>query len=307
MASRIRSRVLGFDITKSYSCRPSAPTLLFPPFRGYNTRFPFPEYLVSCMKVLFIGDIVGRPGRQAVRKWAHVLREQHAADLVIANAENCAGGLGATPELLQELRNAGVDGFTMGNHTWRKKALIPALETMQDLVRPANYPSGVPGRGSMVLETSSGARLGIINMLGRVYMEPFACPFACADSELARLRDQTNVILLDMHAETTSEKIAMGWYLDGRCSAVLGTHTHVPTADAWIMPRGTAFICDVGMCGPYHSVIGTDIKNVLLKFRTGMPHPFEVANGPTIFCAAVLDLDDHTGKARSIEPVVIRD
>jgi metallophosphoesterase (TIGR00282 family) len=259
------------------------------------------------MKILFIGDIVGRPGRETVRKWAPVLRDRHGVDITVANAENCAGGLGATPELLQELKAAGVDAFTMGNHTWRKKALIPALETMPELIRPANYPMGVPGRGAMVVETATGARLGVLNLLGRVYMDPFGCPFASADVELSRLRDQTGVILVDMHAETTSEKIAMGWHLDGRCTAVVGTHTHVPTADAWVMPKGTAFICDVGMCGPYHSVIGTDVKNVLLKFRTGMPHPFEVANGPAMFCGVIIDADDNSGRARSIEQVVIRD
>ena len=259
------------------------------------------------MKILFIGDIVGRPGREAVRKWTPVLRERHGIDIVVANAENCAGGLGATPELLQELKAAGVDGFTMGNHTWRKKALISALENMPELIRPANYPAGVPGRGSMVLQTPNGVRLGVINLLGRVYMDAFGCPFACVDSELARLRDQAQVVLVDMHAETTSEKVAMGWHLDGRCAVMVGTHTHIPTADAWVMPKGTGFICDVGMCGPYHSVIGSDIKHVLLKFRTGMPHPFEVANGPAIFCAVVIDADERTGKARGLEQIVIRD
>lgn len=234
------------------------------------------------------------------------LRRSLDADVVVVNAENAAGGHGATPEVLTELTSAGADAFTMGNHTWRKQIIFSMLESMPNLVRPANYPEGVPGRGGMVVPLPDGRKLGVLNLMGRVYMEPIECPFTRADRELAVLREETPVVLVDMHAEATSEKVAMGWHLDGRTTAVVGTHTHVQTADEWILPQGTAFISDVGMCGPSHSVIGTEVEPVLKRFTTGLPQTFNVAKGPMQFCAVLIDADDETGKARSIQRVFER-
>lgn len=259
------------------------------------------------MRILFIGDIVGKPGRRSVAYWTPKLVAEHAVDAVIANAENSAGGLGVTPEIVQELQAVGVQGFTLGNHTWRKRAIMPAMDGIPSMVRPANYPEGVPGRGSTVIELDDGRKLGLLNLIGRVYMEPFECPFARADKELAGLRAETKTILVDSHCEATSEKIALGWHLDGRCSAVVGTHTHVQTADEWILPGGTAYITDVGMCGPMYSVIGTKIEAVVQKFRTGLPRPFEVANGPALFSAVLIDTDDNTGKATAITRILKRE
>jgi hypothetical protein len=259
------------------------------------------------MRILFLGDIVGRPGRQSVGRWLASLREEHHVDLVVANAENAAGGMGATPEILKELRGLGVQAFTMGNHVWRKEELVAALGNMTDVVRPANYPSGAPGQGAMLVTLPDGRELGIVNLLGRVFIEPVECPFLAADREIARLRERTPLILVDMHAEATSEKIALGWHLDGRCSAVLGTHTHVQTADEWILPKGTAYITDVGMCGPMHSVIGVERRLVVEKFLTGLPRRFEVAKGPVMLNAVVIDMDDATGRARSIERIFLRE
>lgn len=258
------------------------------------------------MRILFVGDVVGRPGRKAVSAVLPKLRREHEVDVVVVNAENAAGGHGATPEVLAELTEAGADAYTMGNHTWRKQIIFSMLESMPNLVRPANYPDCVPGRGAAVITLADGRKLGLLNLMGRVYMEPIECPFAHADRALAALREQTPVVLVDMHAEATSEKVAMGWHLDGRCTVVVGTHTHVQTADEWILPQGTAFITDVGMCGPSHSVIGTEIEPVLKRFTTGLPQAFNVAKGPMQFCAVLIDADDETGHARSIERLFIR-
>lgn len=258
------------------------------------------------MKILFVGDVVGRPGRLAVAKQLPALRRSLGADVVVANAENSAGGHGATPEILRELQGYGVDAFTMGNHTWRKHVLYSALDAMTNIVRPANYPPGAPGRGASVITLRDGRKLGLLNLMGRVYMEPLECPFRTADALLPALREETAVILVDMHAEATSEKVAMGWHLDGRCSAVLGTHTHIQTADEWILPGGTAYLTDAGMCGPMLSVIGTEREPVLTRFLTGLPQSFNVAKGPALFCAVLVDADEETGKARSIERFLIR-
>lgn len=259
------------------------------------------------MKLVFIGDIVGKPGRTIVSQRIGAIRDRWQPDVIIANAENAAGGLGATPEVIAELKRLGIAGFTMGNHTWRKKTIIPAMPGLPELVRPANYPPGLPGRGATILQLPDGRRLGLLNLIGRVYMEPFDCPFRTADEVLPELAAETNAILVDMHAEATSEKIAMGWYLDGRCSAVVGTHTHVQTADEWILPAGTAYITDVGMCGPMHSVIGTDKETVVTKFVSGMPEKFDVAGGPAILSAVFIEIDDATGKALKIERILLRD
>ncbi|MBI2424746.1 MAG: TIGR00282 family metallophosphoesterase [Candidatus Hydrogenedentes bacterium] len=259
------------------------------------------------MRILFIGDIVGRPGRRAVAYWLPRIREKEAPDVVIANAENAAGGLGATPEILTQLQELGIDGFTMGNHTWRKKAIIEAFRSFPTLVRPANYTPGLPGPGSAIVRVRDGRKLGLVNVLGRVFMEPNECPFRAADEHIALLAKETNCILMDVHGEATSEKIAMGWHLEGRCSAVVGTHTHVQTADNWVLPGGTAYISDVGMCGPLFSVIGTDRETVLERFLTGMPRQFVVANGPTIFSAVLIDVDEATGHGTRITRILHRE
>ena len=259
------------------------------------------------MRILFIGDIVGEPGRTAVARHLPEIRDRHKVDLVVANAENAAGGLGVTLALVGALRAVGVQVFTMGNHVWRKSDMVKNISGMPDVVRPANYPEGTPGRGSLLFTLPDGRTAGIVNLMGRVFMEPLRCPFLQADAEIAALSRQTKVILVDIHAEASSEKVALGWYLDGRCSAVLGTHTHVQTADEWVMPHGTAYITDAGMCGPYHSVIGMDTNTVIEKFLTSMPRKFEVAGGPVIFSAVLVDADEITGRAQSIKSFLLRD
>lgn len=259
------------------------------------------------MRILFIGDVVGRTGRGAVARALPELRRTHAVDLVVANAENSAAGIGATPSTLQELRRHGVDLFTMGNHTWRKKELLDAMDGFACAARPANFPEGVPGRGAVTATLADGRKAAVLNLLGRVYMDPADCPFAAADRLLPELRAVTPVILVDFHAEATSEKAALGWHLDGRCSAVIGTHTHVQTADEWILPGGTAFLSDAGMTGPAHSIIGMKRGPILEKFVRGIPGKFEVAEGPAIFSAVLLEVDDTTGKALSITRILLRD
>lgn len=258
---------------------------------------------METVKILFVGDIVGRPGRRCLSRLLRKVVENYSVDIVIANAENAAGGLGVTPKILSELAGLGIHGFTMGNHTWRKPELARAIDSIANLVRPANYPPGAPGRGSAVIESPSGSRLGIVNVIGRVYMEAFDCPFRAADVELDRLREEVRVILVDVHGEATSEKVAMGWHLDGRCAAVVGTHTHVQTADERILPKGTAYITDVGMTGPRDSVIGVKREIVVNKFITGMPAKFEVAEGAAILNAVVIEASEETGRAQSIERV----
>lgn len=259
------------------------------------------------MKILFIGDVVGRPGRRCVSRWLPKIQSEFRIDITVANGENAAGGLGATPDVLKELLESGVQAITLGNHTWRKKDLAGAIDAFSEVARPANYPAGVPGKGSVVVPLSDGRKLGIVNLLGRVYMEPFGCPFERAVRELARLREVTPLLLVDMHAEATSEKIAMGWHLDGRCSAVVGTHTHVQTADERLLPKGTAYITDVGMTGPMDSVIGMERAIVIRKFTTGMPGEFKVAAGPCVLSAVVIEVNDESGQAQSIERILRRE
>ncbi|HNY85078.1 MAG TPA: TIGR00282 family metallophosphoesterase [Candidatus Hydrogenedentes bacterium] len=259
------------------------------------------------MRILFIGDVVGRTGRAAVARILPELRKAQAVDLVVANAENSAAGIGATPATLQELRRQGVDLFTLGNHTWRKKELLDAMDGLACAARPANFPDGVPGRGAVTATLADGRKAAVLNLVGRVYMDPADCPFAAADRILPELRKVTPVILVDFHAEATSEKAALGWHLDGRCSAVIGTHTHVQTADEWILPGGTAFLSDAGMTGPAHSIIGMKRGSILEKFVRGIPGKFEVAEGPSIFSAVLVEVDDTTGKAQSITRILLRD
>ena len=260
------------------------------------------------MKVLFIGDIVGSPGRRIVVESVRALAAEHAAELVIANCENAAAGFGITPSLAQELLEAGIDVLTGGNHTFDRKDILPFFEQGAAggrLLRPANYPAA-PGSGVYLGKTKSGAPYAVLNLQGRVFMSSIDCPFKKADELLAALPADIKVKIVDMHAETTSEKQAMGFHLDGRVSAVIGTHTHVPTADEKILPKGTAYITDVGMTGPYDSVIGNSLEGVMRRFLTSLPTRLEVAEGDVRLCGAVLDLDDSSGRARSIARLDIR-
>lgn len=254
------------------------------------------------MKLLFIGDVVGQPGRRAIAAHLARLRKSQRLDLVVANAENIAGGAGITRETATELFNLGVDVLTNGNHAWDKKEALDYIKTEPRLLRPHNYPEGTPGSGWFVATTAAGHRLGILNLLGNVFMHPhLACPFRCADQALAHKPVDIKTVLVDFHAEVTSEKNALGRYLDGRVSAVVGTHTHVPTADERILPRGTGYITDVGMTGCYDSIIGMDTEKSLKRFIQKLPERFEVAQGPGTLCGVLLDLDEHTGRCRAIQ------
>ena len=259
------------------------------------------------IRILFLGDIVGNPGRQAVLRLVPYLRERENVDCVIANSENSAGGNGITPEIVKELLKSGVDVLTSGNHAWDKKEGIPLYDQEPRLLRPANYPSTkyyrVPGVGSVLIETKKGEKVGVLNLIGRVFMNDYDCPFQIADRELERMIDKTKVIFVDFHAETTSEKRAMGFFLNGRVSAVVGTHTHVQTADEQIMSEGTAYLTDGGMTGPHDSVIGMEKDKVLERFLTKMPIRYDVAKYDIRLQGAIIDIDGSSGKATSIRRV----
>jgi 2',3'-cyclic-nucleotide 2'-phosphodiesterase len=257
------------------------------------------------MKFAFLGDIVGKPGRRMVQESLPAFVKEHFIDVVIANAENIAGGTGATPALIEELRGYGVHLFTMGNHTWRKKEMVAGIDALPDVARPANYAPGTPGKGTAIYTMANGTQVAVISLIGRIYMEPVDCPFIQVDRQLKALPAATRIIVVDMHAEATSEKAAVAWHLDGRVTAVLGTHTHVPTADERILPRGTAFITDVGMCGPYNSILGVERNLVISKLISGLPAKWEVATGKAHLCAVVVDVDTATGRALSIKRVHI--
>ncbi len=259
------------------------------------------------MKVLFIGDIFGEPGRRAVARAVPKLVVQRQIDIVIGNGENAAAGFGITPELAEELFDLGLAVITTGNHAWDKKEILDYFPREPRLLRPANYPSGVPGNGSVVVESAGGEQLGVLQLMGRAYMPTLDCPFQVAKKELAVLKKRVASVIVDMHAEATSEKMAMGHYLDGEVVAVVGTHTHVQTADDQIFPKGTAYLTDIGMTGPLHSVIGVKKELAIEKFLTGMPRRFEVASGPAVFCAVLIELDARLGKALSIERIRIID
>jgi len=228
-------------------------------------------------------------------------------DVVIGNGENVAGGFGITPELAEELFELGLAVITTGNHAWDKKEALDYFQRQPRLLRPANYPAGVPGHGSVVVESAAGERLAVLQLMGRAYMPTIDCPFQTAKRDVSRLKQETPAIIVDMHAEATSEKMAMGHFLDGEVTAVVGTHTHVQTADDQILPKGTAYLTDIGMTGPLHSVIGVKKELAIEKFLTGMPRRFEVAGGPSVFCAVLLDLDARLGKAISLERIRIMD
>jgi hypothetical protein len=256
------------------------------------------------MKILFIGDIVGKPGRRAVRELLPPLVEERRIDLVVANCENAAAGFGVTAEIVEELLAGPIDVLTSGNHVWDKKEVMTFVDGFEALLRPANYPSGVPGRGSVVVKARNGAAVAVLNLIGRVFMHPLECPFRTADREIETLRKRTPFILVDMHAEATSEKIAMGCYLDGRVSAVLGTHTHVQTADERILPGGTAYLTDVGMTGPFDSVIGIKKDLILQRFLLQIPNKFDVAKGDVRLQGALIEIGPG-GRAVAMERVSV--
>lgn len=252
------------------------------------------------MNILFIGDIVGSPGREATKILLPELKKEYNLHFVIANAENAAGGSGITQRVAQELFDCGVDVITSGDHIWKKREIFEFINQEERILRPLNFPDGAPGRGFGVFETKDGLKVGVINVNGRVFMEALECPFRTSLKAVEALSGQTKVIIVDVHGEATSEKVALGWYLDGKVCAVLGTHTHIQTADERILPQGTAYLTDAGMTGPYDSVIGRRIEDVLERFLTSVPTRFEVAKENIQLHGAVLDIDENSGKARSI-------
>lgn len=257
------------------------------------------------MKVAFLGDVVGKTGRRAVDSVLPRIREAHGVDLVIANAENSAGGFGIDRKGIEQMENAGVQFFTTGNHVWDKAQGIPLLDEKDNIVRPENYPGGAAGTG-FALVPGTGGRVAVINVQGRVFMPPLDCPFVCVDRLLQRIAPETRIIIVDFHAEATSEKIAMGWHLDGRVSLVLGTHTHVPTSDERVLPKGTGYVTDVGMTGAYDSVLGVKKDAVIKRFFTMQPTRFEVAKGDARCDYIIATIDDDTGKTKTIEHLQVK-
>ena len=257
------------------------------------------------VNILFIGDIVGKPGRQAVSRELHRLVDRYNIDMVIANGENASGGFGITTETARELFACGVHLFTSGNHIWDKKEALEYLKKEERIIRPANYPEGAPGKGSTVFITPGGVKVGVLNLEGRVFMDALDCPFRAADREVAALATITPIIIVDFHAEATSEKSSLGWYLDGRVSAVVGTHTHVQTADERLLTAGTAYISDVGMTGAFDSVIGVRKDEPIYRFLTQLPAKFEVAKKDIRMNAVVLIIDETSGRALGIERINI--
>jgi metallophosphoesterase (TIGR00282 family) len=255
------------------------------------------------MKILFIGDTVGKAGRVIVHHHLKYLQEEYQIDLTILNCENAAAGFGITPKIADEFFDWGIDVLTSGNHIWDKKEIMPYLDENPRILRPANYPADNPGKGLALLKTRSGEQAAVLNLQGRVFMPPTDDPFRVADAELAKLPQDVKVVFVDMHGEATSEKVAMGWYLDGRVSAVVGTHTHIPTADETILPRGTAFQTDAGMAGPFYSVIGVVKEDVIRRFLTSIPSSFESASQDARLNGVFVEVDSQTGKALRIERI----
>lgn len=258
------------------------------------------------MKLLFVGDIVGRPGRDLIRRHVRALAAHHGADLVIANGENAAGGAGITRENMLEILSAGVDVITSGNHVWDKRETLEFIGNEPRLIRPANYPEGTPGLGSYVATAKNGVRVGVINIMGRVFMNALDDPFRVVQREIDRVTgDGATVIFVDFHAEATSEKIAFAWHLDGKVAGVVGTHTHVQTADERVLPGGTAALTDVGMTGPHDGVIGMDKNGVIARFVSGLPARFDSASGDLRLHGVSITVDPHTGKATAIERIAL--
>jgi 2',3'-cyclic-nucleotide 2'-phosphodiesterase len=255
------------------------------------------------LTILFLGDVVGEPGRTAVIQRLPELKQERGIDFIIVNGENAAGGRGITPKITIDLLRAGASVVTTGDHIWDQKEIRSYIDTEPRLLRPLNYPPGAPGGGTIVLETAKG-RVGVINVQGRTFMQPILeNPFAALDAAVAEMQQETRVIFVDAHAETTSEKIAIGRFLDGRVSAVIGTHTHVQTADEQIFPGGTAFLCDAGMCGPNESILGRSVEPIVGRFISNLPAQFPVAKGEVRLCGAIVSVDENTGRAVSIERV----
>lgn len=253
------------------------------------------------MKILCIGDIAGRVGRDMV--FSYLDRNADKYDLIIANGENAAHGRGISKPVYEELKKAGIDGITLGNHTWGCPDIAKLLNYSDDIVRPANFDEGCPGKGSMLLKSKSGIYVGVINLIGRIYMQPAESPFAAAEKEIERLKTKTNIIIVDFHAEATSEKQAMGYFLDGKVTAVFGTHTHVQTADETVLPKGTGYMTDIGMTGPIHSVLGMEKNVIIKKFLDGIPARFEPATGKGRLCGCVIDADEQSGRAVGMERI----
>ncbi|MGA2518192.1 MAG: TIGR00282 family metallophosphoesterase [Thermodesulfobacteriota bacterium] len=257
------------------------------------------------MRILFIGDIVGKAGRQAIEGILRKVIADHKIDFTIANGENAAGGMGITPPIAVEILDQGVDVLTSGNHIWAKKEIFPFLDEELRILRPANYPPGAPGRGSGIFHSAKGQKLGVLNLEGRVFMKNLDCPFRVGEKEVERLSRETKIILVDFHAEATSEKMAMGWFLNGKVSAVLGTHTHVQTSDERILEDGTAYISDVGMTGPLASVIGIRKEVALERLLTQIPWKFDVATEEIQLQGVVIDVDPQTGRSKDIKRIKV--
>jgi len=255
------------------------------------------------LRILFIGDIVGKPGRDCLRVGLQGLVDYHQIDFVIANAENSAGGFGITREIGEQILDMGVDVMTSGNHIWDKKEALDYIGIEPRLLRPANYPAGAPGNGSYVARSRDGRSVGVVNVMGRVFMPNIDDPFAIVQREIDKVRERARIIFVDFHAEATSEKLAMGWHLDGKVTAVVGTHTHVQTADERILPKGTAYLTDCGMTGPHDSIIGMEVAPSLARFLTALPQKFETATGNPRLNAVIVEADDQTGRATDIERV----
>lgn len=258
------------------------------------------------MRVFAIGDIVGRPGREILKNLLRKLRQQLEIDLCIANGENAATGNGITCPIAQDLFEWGVDVITMGNHVWSKREIANLFERNARILRPANYPPGTVGNGHIVFNVKD-QKVAVVNLAGRVYLEDLDCPFRTIDNHLQVIRKATNIIIVDFHAEATSEKLAMGWYLDGKVSAVFGTHTHVQTADERILPKGTGYITDIGMTGPYNSILGVQKEIIINRFITHLPERFKIAEGPSQINGIVLEIDEATGKTTAINRIIVNE
>lgn len=261
---------------------------------------------METIRILIVGDTVGKPGRLACKKIIPVLRETKHLDFVVVNAENIAAGSSLTRETADEIFSAGADILTSGDHVFRKKEGIALVEENPLVLRPLNYPQGCPGNGSVIFTTKTGVKVGVINLMGRVFIQSLDCPFQTVEQAIKSMKSQTKIILVDLHAEATSEKVAMGWFLDGEVSALCGTHTHVQTADETILPKGTAYMTDLGMTGPFRSVIGRDIEQVLFRYKTQMPGPMDVAAEDVRLSGAIIEVEIASGKARSIERIQVK-
>ena len=258
------------------------------------------------MKIMFVGDVIGRPGRRAFARYTPQLKREKGIDVVVVNGENSASGKGFTKKSFDELLAGGADIVTSGNHVWDKKDVLEFIDREPFLIRPANYPGDAPGKGCCIYPWRA-KNIGVMNLSGRAFMPPLDDPFPKADALIRSLSRECDLLFLDFHAETTSEKIAMGWYLDGRVNGVVGTHTHVQTADACLLPQGTGYITDLGMTGPWHSVLGMETERILYRLRTCRPVRFEVAGGPCVYCAVIMEIDEQTNRTTGIERVFLRE